>query len=107
MMRIAWRDLAGHTDTEHTLADISQLADALIARAVEYELDRLCKERAVELNAPIVIAMGKLGGSELNFSSDVDLVFVHPATDDDGGATVAHVSGHDVSTRASRRGTQL
>jgi len=84
MLRIAWRDLAGWATLEETLRDLSELADACIQGA----LDRLSAWQAKETPAPvggnrrplplIVIAMGKLGAHELNFSSDIDLIFTHP-----------------------------
>ncbi|MEN8802276.1 MAG: bifunctional [glutamate--ammonia ligase]-adenylyl-L-tyrosine phosphorylase/[glutamate--ammonia-ligase] adenylyltransferase [Thiogranum sp.] len=84
MLRIAWRDLAGWATLEETLRDLSDLADACIHGA----LDRLSVWQAKETAAPvganrrplplIVIAMGKLGAHELNFSSDIDLIFTHP-----------------------------
>ena len=84
MLRIAWRDLAGWARLEETLRDLSDLADACIQGAVE----RLATWQARETPAPmgprrqpaplVVIAMGKLGGRELNFSSDIDLIFAYP-----------------------------
>lgn len=84
MARLAWLDLAGRSTVEQSLADLSTLADGLIRAALAYAAERLEPRfgRAVdETGAPaplLVLAMGKLGGRELNFSSDVDLVFLHP-----------------------------
>ena len=84
MLRIAWRDLAGWARLEETLADLSDLADACIQGALE----RLDAWQARETPPPVlpnrrparlvVIAMGKLGARELNFSSDIDLIFAYP-----------------------------
>jgi glutamate-ammonia-ligase adenylyltransferase len=84
MLRIAWRDLAGWATLQETLGDLSDLADACIQGA----LDQLSVWQAKETQAPlggnrrplplIVIAMGKLGAHELNFSSDIDLIFAYP-----------------------------
>lgn len=84
MLRIAWRDLAGWARLEETLRDLSDLADACIQGALE----RLTAWQAADTPAPVganrrpaplvVIAMGKLGARELNFSSDIDLIFAHP-----------------------------
>ncbi|HEX6994023.1 MAG TPA: bifunctional [glutamate--ammonia ligase]-adenylyl-L-tyrosine phosphorylase/[glutamate--ammonia-ligase] adenylyltransferase [Gammaproteobacteria bacterium] len=84
MARLAWRDLAGLATIEQSLGDLSTLADALIRAALAHATERLEPRfgRPVdERGAPaplLVLAMGKLGGRELNFSSDVDLVFLHP-----------------------------
>jgi glutamate-ammonia-ligase adenylyltransferase len=84
MARIAWRDLGGSGDLEATLADVSLLAECLIDAALRYAVaslePRLGRPRdASGAELPLlVLGMGKLGGAELNFSSDVDLVFVYP-----------------------------
>ena len=84
MARIAWRDLAGLADVDTTLAETSLLADCLIEAAAAYAARRLEPRYPAPRGAAgtplplLVLAMGKLGGGELNFSSDVDLVFLHP-----------------------------
>ena len=84
MVRIAWRDIGGLADFEETVRDTSDLADAIIAASV----DRLHEWQCADLGTPIghtaepqqlvVLALGKLGASELNFSSDIDLIFTFP-----------------------------
>ncbi|HEX7238372.1 MAG TPA: bifunctional [glutamate--ammonia ligase]-adenylyl-L-tyrosine phosphorylase/[glutamate--ammonia-ligase] adenylyltransferase [Gammaproteobacteria bacterium] len=84
MARIAWRDLAGVADLEATLADVSLLAECLIDAALEFAAARLEPRLGRPRGADggelplLVLGMGKLGGAELNFSSDVDLVFLYP-----------------------------
>ncbi|HEX5419441.1 MAG TPA: bifunctional [glutamate--ammonia ligase]-adenylyl-L-tyrosine phosphorylase/[glutamate--ammonia-ligase] adenylyltransferase, partial [Gammaproteobacteria bacterium] len=84
MARLAWRDLAGMTAFAESLADLSALAEGLIGLALaqaERELEPRYGLPAGADGRPaplLVLAMGKLGGRELNFSSDVDLVFLHP-----------------------------
>lgn len=81
---IAWRDLAGLDDTPTTLGRLSKVADQAIVAATTYATTVLSRRYGVPRDAEgreqrlIVIGMGKLGGGELNFSSDVDLVFVYP-----------------------------
>ena len=84
MVRIAWRDIGGLADFEETVRDTSDLADAIIAAS----LGRLHEWQCADLGTPIgdtgepqqliVLALGKLGASELNFSSDIDLIFTFP-----------------------------
>ena len=82
MVRIAWRDLAGMATAPEVLAETSAFADAAIEAAVAYatqELERTYgAPRGVngEPQSLIVLGMGKLGGGELNFSSDIDLIFL-------------------------------
>jgi len=84
MVRIAWRDLAGWADLPETLADLSAFADAAIEFAVEHARRTLVSVYGEPLSVEgvaqplVVLAMGKLGGEELNFSSDVDLMFLFP-----------------------------
>lgn len=84
MVRIAWRDLAGWASLGETLADLSAFADAAIRAASRHAWGRLTAVHGVPLSdqgaeqALVVVAMGKLGGGELNFSSDIDLVFLFP-----------------------------
>ena len=84
MVRIAWRDIGGLADFDETVRDTSDLADAII----DTSLDRLHEWQCADLGTPIghtgepqqlvVLALGKLGASELNFSSDIDLIFTFP-----------------------------
>ncbi len=76
MLRITARDLEGAPLSE-TASELSDLADACIEAAVATAVTELGTERA-----PGVVAMGKLGGRELNYSSDVDLIFVHEPPDE-------------------------
>ena len=70
LMRTMARDLENATDLAEVCTAMSDLAELTIRAALQWL-------REDEL---IVVAMGKLGGGELNVSSDIDLVFVHPDT---------------------------
>ena len=81
MLRIAWRDLAGWASLDETLTALSALADACIDGALAHlygwQVEQLGQPRGAQ-GQPVeltVLGMGKLGGDELNFSSDVDLMF--------------------------------
>ena len=92
MVRIAWRDLAGWAHLEETLTDLTAFADAAIGTACEFARRPLvarygepCSESGV-VQPLVVVGMGKLGGGELNFSSDVDLVLLFPEYGETNGA---------------------
>ncbi len=91
MVRIAWRDLCGWAPVEEILADLSALADVCIQAACSYASrvfnDRHGQPRDAEGRAQplVILGMGKLGGGELNFSSDIDLVFLYPQSGDTDG----------------------
>jgi len=84
MARIAWRDLSGWADLETNLSDLSALADGAIQAVLRFATDQLESRygRPVDecggAQPLLVLVMGKLGGNELNFSSDIDIVFLHP-----------------------------
>lgn len=106
LVRVLWRDLNGCATLEDTLAALSDLADCAICAAVESsgrELEERCGRILVDGEAQplVVLAMGKLGGRELNFSSDIDLVFLHPADGESDGPR--RLSAHEYFTRQARR----
>jgi glutamate-ammonia-ligase adenylyltransferase len=81
--RIAWLDLAGQATLPAVLAALSQAAERGIALAHDFHWRVLAARHGAPfpgdpaLQPLVVIGMGKLGGGELNFSSDVDLIFAH------------------------------
>jgi glutamate-ammonia-ligase adenylyltransferase len=92
MVRIAWRDLAGWASLDETLADLSVFADTAIQAAYAHARRGLVarygepRSKSGEPQDLVVIGMGKLGGGELNFSSDIDLVFLFPEHGETDGA---------------------
>jgi glutamate-ammonia-ligase adenylyltransferase len=80
-LRIGIRDLAGLADTPEIMAELSDLAAACLQTAIEFHLKRLLMKHGVP-EAPdnesgfVAIGMGKISGRELNFSSDVDVIFL-------------------------------
>lgn len=81
MVRIAWRDLAGWAPTQETLRELTWLADAAVQGALDWWDTELSRRHGTPRDAKgdpvglVVLGMGKLGGHELNFSSDIDLIF--------------------------------
>jgi len=83
MLRIAYGDLVGEQPLETVTRQISRVADCVIDASLRLAVDRFEAERGTprgpggERATIAVFALGKLGGEELNYSSDVDLVFVY------------------------------
>lgn len=80
--RIMVRDLGGLADLDEVTGAVSALAEATVRCALEHHTRWLEATHGVPLGAAsgrrqqlIVVAMGKLGGGELNVSSDIDLIF--------------------------------
>ena len=77
LLRVALRDLLGVIDTPTASRELSDLADGIIAAALDHVHPPDSATRVA------VVAMGKLGGRELNYVSDVDVVFVHDGDNND------------------------
>lgn len=92
MIRIAWRDVHGLADTAETLRDLSDLADLCVQVALEVHESWLVSRYGTPRDAEgrpqrlIVLGMGKLGGRELNYSSDIDLIFAFEQDGETDGA---------------------
>lgn len=109
MVRIALRDLAGLAELEETLQALSALADFCLREACAYSRRVLCGrhgEPFTEEGAPlslIVLALGKLGGGELNFSSDIDVMFAFAGHGRTRAGEQQHaVEAEDFFTRQAR-----
>ncbi|HHK8524215.1 TPA: bifunctional [glutamate--ammonia ligase]-adenylyl-L-tyrosine phosphorylase/[glutamate--ammonia-ligase] adenylyltransferase [Vibrio parahaemolyticus] len=84
MVYIAWKDFLHAWTLEESLRHLSQLAEAMIFETYQWQYKICCAEWGTPTNAEgeaqpmLIIGMGKLGGGELNFSSDIDLIFTYP-----------------------------
>ncbi|WP_249997679.1 bifunctional [glutamine synthetase] adenylyltransferase/[glutamine synthetase]-adenylyl-L-tyrosine phosphorylase [Actinoplanes sp. M2I2] len=86
LLRIAAADLTGGRGLEPTMAALSRLADETLAAAYAIAVAGLPAGTAEPSLA--VVAMGKCGGNELNYVSDVDVIFVADSDDDLNSGTV-------------------
>ncbi|MGB5081218.1 MAG: bifunctional [glutamate--ammonia ligase]-adenylyl-L-tyrosine phosphorylase/[glutamate--ammonia-ligase] adenylyltransferase [Burkholderiales bacterium] len=106
LLRVLARDLGGLASLDEVCGTMTALAEVSLAAALEV----LTRALEADFGAPLadghhqellVVGMGKLGGGELNVSSDIDLVFVYPAEGETrGGRTV---SNHEFFDRLGRR----
>ncbi len=109
---IVERDVSGRADLAEVLAAISRFADFAVQKALADQHAALCELHGVpfgeESGRPqqmIVVGMGKLGGHELNVSSDIDLIFLYP----EGGETRTErddqrpLSNHEFFVRLGKR----
>ena len=106
MLRIAWRDIVAASSVRETLLDVSSLADGCIRAASRAARDHLAAtfgtprtDRGAEAEL-VVLGMGKLGGRELNFSSDVDLIFLFEGAGETDGPR--SVDNQEYFTRLGR-----
>jgi [glutamine synthetase] adenylyltransferase / [glutamine synthetase]-adenylyl-L-tyrosine phosphorylase len=109
MLRVLTRDLAGLAD----LAEVTGTMTTLAEIAVRTALDRLGDWMRSQYGQPmgeesglpqelLVVGMGKLGGGELNVSSDVDLIFVYPEEGETRHGPLS-LSNHEFFVRLGRR----
>lgn len=106
---VAERDLAGRADVAEVTGTMTDLAEAAIQRA----LALLAAELEAQYGEPRgpsgerlalgVVGMGKLGGRELNVSSDIDLIFVYEDDGETAGGARAPISVHEFFMRLGRR----
>ena len=98
------QDIAGLHTVEHLADRLSQLADIMVQTTMDLCWRRL-RERHPDPGQPprfAVIAYGKLGGKELGFASDLDLVYLHDDPQDGTGELYARL-GQRMSTWMSSR----
>ena len=107
-LHVMLRDLTGRADLNEVCTTMTRLAEKAIAAAVDAHSRWLAEIHGDPLGADsaateqlIVVAMGKLGGGELNVSSDVDLVFVYPEEGDTRGPKI--LANQDFFDRLGRR----
>jgi len=93
VFRILVRDVEGELTVEQVADDLSALADAVLDIAVRWCWARL-KQRHRDITGLAVIAYGKLGGKELGYGSDLDVVFLYDDADepDKDGALDAYAN---------------
>lgn len=107
MLALIHRDIAGLASLDEVVSAVTALAEEAIGAAVAVSHRELAAEHGEPANGErmLVVGMGKLGGGELNVSSDVDLVFLHA---DDGETTGTRpLSHHEFFTRVGRRAIGL
>ncbi len=109
MVRIALRDLGGWGDYHTTVAELSALAEVSLQQSLELLYRWECQEsgtpRGEKSGRPqqlVVVAMGKLGARELNFSSDIDLIFAYAEEGETRGRR-PWISNHEFFLALGRR----
>jgi glutamate-ammonia-ligase adenylyltransferase len=107
------RDLAGSADLAEVVATWSALAEVCLDAALDFHHAQLAARHGEPRDAEgrpqrlVVVGMGKLGGGELNVSSDIDLIYLYPEEGetraDDASASVRTLSNHEFFIRLGRK----
>jgi len=106
MLRILWREITGVATLGETLTALSDLADRLLDGAAGFaerslhERFGVVRDEDGEPVSLLILGMGKLGGRELNFSSDIDLIFLYPEGKESDGPKC--LSAQEYFTRVAR-----
>ena len=74
-MRLGLRDILGLSDWEQNLKELSALADACL----QFALESVLRKNRIRAAPFVIIGLGKLGGEEIDYGSDLDILFVAPA----------------------------
>lgn len=78
LLRLGGREILGAGSAPEIMAELSWLADAIVESVLQIALHQMEVRTGVRFESQLaVIGLGKLGGEELNFSSDIDLLFVY------------------------------
>jgi glutamate-ammonia-ligase adenylyltransferase len=107
LLHVLWREVDSQADLDETLYQLSHLADRLLEAATGYA-ERQLRPRFGQARNPegdviplVVLGMGKLGGGELNFSSDIDIIFCYSEDGESDGEKT--LSAQEYFTRLSRQ----
>lgn len=106
LLHVLWREVMGTATLGETLSSLSTLAERTLDIAAGFAARQLTERYGVvrdehgDLVSMVVLGMGKLGGTELNFSSDIDLIFLFPSGQDSDGER--KLSPQEYFTRMSR-----
>src|SRR2546423_9660412 len=99
MTRVALRELAGVAPLEETTGELSQIAEISIRRVFNHWDTELRHRHGSPRADFAILALGKLGGAELNHSSDVDLLFLYS----EEGQLAPHISYHEFFNRLGNK----
>ena len=108
MVKLILRDLNGLADLNEVMHTVTALAEVCVQRAqaclmqtLQQQFGSPIGQSSGTMQELLIIGMGKLGGEELNVSSDIDLIFVYPEDGHTSGPQ--NLSNHEFFTRLGRR----
>jgi len=109
MLYLGFRDLNGLADLDEVTHSLSAFAELTVSLSITYIREDLQRRFGVPWSTPsntemplMVVGMGKLGGRELNLSSDIDLIFLYEHEGETQGGPKS-LSNHEWFTRMGRR----
>ena len=106
-LTVTARDLAGAADVAEVTATYTDLAEVCIAAALDFHHAQLAarhgepRDETGQAQEMVVVGMGKLGGGELNVSSDIDLIYLYAEEGNTDGAKP--ISNHEFFVKLGRK----
>jgi len=113
MLRILIRDVLGLGTLPEITGELTALADTIVETAYARIHQQLVAEHGIPQTRTgqeshfTVIALGKMGGNELNYSSDIDLMFLYYANGETTGGERGSISNREFFVRAANQLTSL
>jgi glutamate-ammonia-ligase adenylyltransferase len=113
LLRILIRDVLGLGTLPEITGELTALADAIVETAYARIRQQLVAEHGIPLTRGgqeshfAVIALGKMGGNELNYSSDIDLMFLYYANGETSGGERGSIPNREFFVRAANQLTSL
>ncbi len=108
MARVVLRDILNLSPFQELVRDVTLIHDACIKAAYSFAYFQLIKRYGEPTSAFVVVDMGKAGGFELNYSSDVDLIYVYGSRyGKTSGGSYGELHNHDFFTLLAQEITEL
>lgn len=108
MLKLLMRDLGGLADLQEVMSCMTSLAELAVQQAHHFAMQALIQqyghpigEESGTVQELLIVGMGKLGGNELNVSSDIDLIFIYPEDGNTNGAR--SIGNNDFFSRLGRK----
>lgn len=105
LLRILLRDVRGFANLPETTGELSHLADAILDVTLRRAIAHYALRHGLPSASLSILAVGKLGGEELNYSSDIDLIFLYAANGDTAGPAV--ITNKEFSKKVANLVTDL
>ncbi|MEM7828528.1 MAG: bifunctional [glutamate--ammonia ligase]-adenylyl-L-tyrosine phosphorylase/[glutamate--ammonia-ligase] adenylyltransferase, partial [Candidatus Aenigmatarchaeota archaeon] len=107
VLRVGINDIAGELSLEEVTAQLSDIADVCVEKAMEISWKNLTEtygfpEGEDGKSTFLILGMGKLGGREINYYSDLDLIFIYSSSGETKGG-VKSISNHEFFTKLAQR----
>jgi len=103
VLRVAMADIAGSISLENVSLQLSDLAESALASSLALAEDEARAKGKLPPCRLCVVAMGKLGGRELGYHSDLDLIFLYRGDEVPGGGLTARTQTHALCARLAQR----